>query len=217
MQHRHTFPGFHLILLCTLSVGTVLSGPHLSWAIQTPLATIRTTVEQAEAVLNDPAYQGADNFQKRIKKLETIILPRLDRNGFAQRCLGPHWQQLNDSQRKHFVTLFTELLELSYGGMLDRYPGKMEFEYDSERIEGEYAQVSTRVLAQGHDKPFAIDYRLRQLKGKWLIYDVVGENVSMVRNFRTQFNRVIGKSGYDGLVQALERKLVELRKSPSSS
>lgn len=213
MQQRQRFVHFYLILLGILSGGVVLSGSD-AWATETPLATIRTTVEQAKAVLNNPAYQGSDNFQKRIKKLETIIFPRLDRNGFAQRCLGPHWRQLNDSQQKHFVELFTELLELSYGGMLDRSSEGVQVEYDSERIEGEYAQVRTRVLAPGQDKPFGIDYRLRRLKGKWLIYDVVGENVSMVRNFRTQFSRVIGKSGYDGLVQALERKLVELRKAP---
>ena len=215
MYHRHVF--HRLILLGMLSISIALSDSQPSWAANSPLALIRTTVEQAEAVLNDPVYQGSENFQKRIKKLETIILPRLDRNGFAQRCLGPHWRQLNESQRKHFIELFTELLELSYGGMLDRYPDGVQFEYDSEEIQGEYAQVKTRVLAPGQDKPLAVDYRLRRLNGAWLIYDVVGENVSMVRNFNTQFNRIIGKSGYDGLVQALERKLEELRQAPPTS
>ena len=217
MQRQQIFRCFDLILPCMLSAAVALSSPQLSWAKQTPLAMIRTTVQQAEAVLNDPAYQGADNFQKRIKKLETIVLPQIDRDGFAQRCLGPHWRQLDGSQRKHFITLFTELLELSYGGMLDRGSAGAQFEYDSEQIEGEYAQVRTRILVSGQDKPFTMDYRLRQLNGKWLIYDVVGGNVSMVRNYRTQFNRVIGKSGYDGLVQALERKLAELRKAPPAS
>lgn len=223
MQHRRAFPHPFTILMpyttlmYSLSIGVVLAVPLLSWAANSPLALIRTTVEQAEAVLNDPRYQGPANFQKRIKKLETIILPHLDRNGFAQRCLGPHWRQLNDGQRKHFIELFTELLELSYGGMLDRYPQGVQFAYDSEEIQGEYAQVKTRALAPGQDKTFTVDYRLHRLNGTWLIYDVVGENVSMVRNFRTQFNRVIGRSGYDGLVQALERKLVELRKAPPAS
>ena len=187
-----------------------------TWAAEAPLAMIQGTVEQSRGVLEDPAYQGTENFGKRTRKLETILLPRIDRFGFAQRCLGTRWKDMSEQQRHRFVELFTKLLELSYGGMLDRYPEGVEFTYDKETIEKDYAQVDTRVFTPQRSEPFEVTYRLRRVNGQWLIYDVITDNISLARNYRSQFKRIITKSGYEGLVQALERKIVALRKAPSS-
>lgn len=185
-------------------------------AAESPMATIRSTVERSMEVLKDPAYQGDANFQKRIEKLEEIVLPRLDSHEFGRRCLGVHWRNLTDAQRQEFVDLFKQLIEKSYGGMLDRYPEEVRFFYDAERIDGKFAEVETQVDHAGQNKKFSVVYKMNLKDGKWLIYDVVAENVSMVRNYRNQFNRILNKSSYDELAQALRRKIQQLDTAPTS-
>jgi phospholipid transport system substrate-binding protein len=186
-------------------------------AVQSPQTVIQTAVEQAMAVLKDPAYQGSEQFHTRIKKLEGIVLPHVDAWEFGRRCLGIHWQRLTDDQRQEFIDLFKALVEKSYGGMLDSYPKQdVRFSYDAERIEGDFAEVDTRVFNPTQEKPFVVMYRLHRVNEKWLIYDVVVENVSMVSNYRNQFNRIISRSSYEGLVEAIKQKLVELETAPAS-
>lgn len=194
----------------------VLAFPLTARATESPLPMIRSTVERAMAILKDPAYQGQEQFSARIRKLEEVVLPQIDSWEFARRCLGVHWHKINDEQRREFIRLFTQLIEKSYGGMLDRYPEGVRFSYDQERIEGNFAEVDTRVFSPDQDKPFSVIYRLHRTGGKWLIYDVVVENVSMVRNYRNQFSRIINRSSYEELVQAIERKLEQLDTAPSS-
>ena len=185
-------------------------------ATESPMATIRMTVERSMAVLKDPAYQGDENFQKRIAKLEEIVLPRLDSHEFGRRCLGAHWRNLTDTQRQEFIDLFKQLIEKSYGGMLDRYPEEVRFFYDAERIDGKFAEVETQVDNTAQNKRFSIVYKMNLKDGKWLIYDVVAENVSMVRNYRNQFNRILNKSSYDELAEALRKKIQQLDTAPTS-
>jgi phospholipid transport system substrate-binding protein len=177
---------------------------------------IQTTVEQSMGVLKDPAYQGNANFQKRIKKLEEIVLPRLDSMEFGRRALGIHWQKLNATQRQEFIDLFKELIEKSYGGTLDRYPEGARFSYNDELIDGNFAEVHTGVTVPSQNKQFSIVYRLNQRDGKWLIYDVVVENVSMVSNYRNQFNRILTKSSFDELAKKLREKIQQLDQAPTS-
>ena len=191
---------------------------HISaWAAESPLEMIRATTEQALAVLQDPSYQGDGHRQERIEKLKEVALPQFDSWEIAKRCLGIHWRKMTAEQKQEFVQLFIELVEKSYGHTLDRrYTKDVQFSFDQERIEDNFAEVDTRILLPSQDRPFSVNYRLHRVGGKWLVYDVVIENVSMVRNYRTQFSRIINKSSYEGLVQAIERKLKELNASPSS-
>ncbi|MGE0681265.1 MAG: ABC transporter substrate-binding protein, partial [Candidatus Binatia bacterium] len=77
-------------------------------------------------------------------------------------------------------------------------------------------EVHTRVENPTQNKTFSVVYRLQQKGGKWLIYDVVAENVSMVRNYRNQFSRILNKSSYEELAQALRRKIQQLGTAPTS-
>jgi phospholipid transport system substrate-binding protein len=186
------------------------------WAADSPLAMIRSTVEQAMAVIEDPSYQGKDRSQERMKKVEEIVLPQIDSWELARRSLGTHWSKINDEQRQQFVQLFTALIEKSYGNMLERYPQGVRFSFDQERIDGDFAEVDTQVFSPARDTPFSVTYRLHLVDGKWRMYDVVVDNVSMVSNYRNQFNRVIASSSYEGLVQAIQQKLEQLQNAPES-
>jgi len=137
-----------------------------------------------------------------------------DRREVARRTLGVYWRDRTEEQREEFIEIFTELIEKSYGETFDKqsekYLDQVEFLYDQETIDGNFAEVNTRIFVPSQNKYFSINYRLHQVDGQWLIYDVVVENISMVRNFRTQFYRIIGKSSYEELVRKLQAKLRQM-------
>jgi phospholipid transport system substrate-binding protein len=190
--------------------------PLTTWAADSPLAQIRSTTERAIAILRDPAYQGDAHRQERVAKVRAVLLPQFDTQEIAKRTLGIYWKDRTDAERQQFIQLFTDLVEKTYSGTLDRYNAGVQFFYDQERIDGDYAEVDTRVFDPSQNKTFSITYNLRNTGGKWLIYDIVAENVSLVRNYRNQFSRILSKSSYGELVQTIQAKLKELSASSPS-
>jgi phospholipid transport system substrate-binding protein len=188
-----------------------------AWATaDSPIETIRMTIQQARAVLEDPNYQGQDHKQQRLAKVKEIVLPQFDSQEVAKRTLSTHWKGLTDQQRQEFVQLFIALVEKTYSHNLDRYNNGVQFFFDHERIEDQFSEVDTRVLDPAQNRTFSIGYRLHNVNGKWLVYDVVIENVSMVQNYRNQFNRILTKSSYEELIKALQNKIHELDTASAS-
>lgn len=182
-----------------------------AWATaDSPIETIRTTIQQARAVLEDPSYQGQERKQQRLERVKEIVLPQFDSQEVAKRALSTHWKDLTDQQRQEFVQLFVALIEKTYSHSLDRYNKNVQFFYDNERVDDNFSEVDTRVLDPVQNRTFSIGYRLHVVNGKWLVYDVVIENVSMVQNYRNQFNRILTKSSYEELIKTLQNKLHEL-------
>lgn len=201
-------------------VGCCLVALVWPWQIQaseSPLETIRATTRQVVAVLQNPALQGRERREERMEQLWTVILPKFDSTEIAKRSLGAHWQEMPEAQKSEFVQLFVALVKRSYRDILDRHAQDAQFLFDRERVEGDFAEVYTRVLTPAQNKPLSLNYRLHRRGGKWLIYDVVAENVSMVRNYRTQFSRVLNESSYAGLVEAIRKKLGELDAAPTAT
>ena len=198
--------------------GTVLMSMTVNaWATaDSPIETIRTTIQQARAVLEDPNYQGQDHKQQRLAKVKEIVLPQFDSQEVAKRTLSTHWKGLTDQQQQEFVQLFIALVEKTYSHNLDRYNNGVQFFFDHERIEDQFSEVDTRVLDPVQNRTFSIGYRLHNVNGKWLVYDVVIENVSMVQNYRNQFNRILTKSSYEELIKALQNKIHELDTASAS-
>lgn len=199
-------------------IGLVVLAFHARvWAAESPLEVIRATIDKASAVLQNPAYQGKEHFQTRVAKVRAIVEPQFDVQEIAKRTLGSYWQERTEEERQQFIYLFTELVQKTYGGTLDRYNANVQFFYDQERIEDKFAEVDTRIFDPAQNKAFLITYKMHLVGGKWLIYDVVAENVSMVRNYRNQFNRILSKSSYQDLVRTLQTKIKELDSPPQSS
>ena len=179
-------------------------------AAESPLGAVRSTIERATAVLQDPAYQGKEKRPQRVGKVRDIILPRFDAQEMAKRALGTHWRTRTEDERKKFVQLFIVLVETTYSQTLDRYNRGMQFFFDHERIEGDFAEVDTRIVDPAQNKTFVVNYRLHKIGETWLVYDVVAENISLVRNYRTQFHRILSESPYSELVRKIEGKVKEL-------
>jgi phospholipid transport system substrate-binding protein len=199
----------------SLSVATVLlsclcSSVH-AWAADSPLDLIRSTTNQALAVLADSPAPGKEQRQQQLERMWEIVLPRFDTDEIAKRSLGVHWETLTEDQKKEFTHLYMQLIKKNYGSTLERYTKDAQFFFDRENIDDDYAEVDTRIIAPSQEKPFSVVYRLHRAGGKWLIHDVVAENVSLVQNYRNQFSRIIAQSSAGGLLEALKRKIAELK------
>jgi len=122
----------------------------------------------------------------------------------AKRALGPHWQQRTPAEHEEFVRLFSDLLEAAYVGKIDLYQGE-KITYVGETVDGDQATVKTRIVTkQGNEVP--VDYRLSREKDRWRVYDVIIEGVSLVADYRTQFNKIIQTSSFDDLVKRMRAK-----------
>jgi len=195
--------------------GILLLTVHLSiGAAESPQDTLRSTIERLVMVLRDPALQGEGHRQERVEKVREILRPQFAFLEMAQQALGPHWRDRTEAEQREFVRLFTDLLEQAYSGILERYAAEVQVLFDHERIQGSLAEVDTQVLSSPHEQPVAITYRLRDVGGQWLVYDVVIDQVSLVRNYRAQFSRILGTSSFAALVRDLESKLRELEGAP---
>ena len=121
----------------------------------------------------------------------------------ARRSLGAHWRRRTPEQREEFTRLFTRLLERTYASRISSYNGQ-RMHFVREAIDGRFAQVDTRIVDQ-EGRRFDVDYRLHRVNnpGEWRIYDIVIADISLVNNYRAQFNRVINRTSYEALVTRL--------------
>ena len=137
--------------------------------------------------------------------LETVIAARFDYAEMSKRALAAHWPPLTNSQRAEFVELFKAFLSDRYAGKIEGYSGE-QVEYLSERLEGEYAEVRTKLVSTKVEIP--MDYRLINKAGKWYAYDIIADGVSLVKNYRSQFDKIIRSDSYEELVTRLRNRAV---------
>ena len=132
---------------------------------------------------------------------------RFDFNEMSKRVLGKTWRTLSAEDKAAFVELFTDLLQYAYIGKIEDYAGQT-VEYKQQRIKDNRAEVKTELIDK--DKSIPVSY-IMLLKGdQWMIYDVVVEGVSLVRNYMEQFREILRKEEYSGLVKQIEDKIKEL-------
>ena len=173
---------------------------------------LKETIDRVIKVLDDPALKGPDRTEERRVAVTKIAQEIFDFPEVARRSLARHWQPLTDKQREEFTALFADLLERSYVSKIELYSGE-KITYANERIDGDTATVATRIATKsGAEVP--IDYRLLKKGPRWLVYDVNIEGVSLVSNYRTQFNKIIQTSSFNDLIQKLKTKHEELGEEP---
>jgi phospholipid transport system substrate-binding protein len=159
------------------------------------------------AVLQDPKLKSESMATERRNALRKEAESIFDFTETAKRALGRHWQNLSDSERREFVALFADLLERTYINKIERYSGE-NIVYVGESTEGELATVKTKfVTKQGTEIP--IDYRLLRRGDRWVIYDVLIEGISMIGNYRTQFDRILKTGSYQELVRRMKANQAE--------
>jgi phospholipid transport system substrate-binding protein len=169
-----------------------------------PLELVRTAVDKAIQTLKDPKLQSQDKKRERIDRLREALNPIFDYEEMAKRALGTHWRRRTPAEQEEFVKLFRDFLEKIYSDKVDLYGGE-KVRFGREMIDKDFAQVESAVIKPNGEE-IAVSYKLRQMNGQWKVYDVVVENISIVNNYRSQFDRVISSSSYEELVKRLQEK-----------
>ena len=192
--------------LVVLSLPMFFAYPVTSMA-GPPTDQIKATVDNAVGVLRESRDKSAGS-QDRREQLREILFTRFDFSEMARRALGAHWRRRTATEQQEFVQLFTELLERQYAGIIESYTDE-KIVYVGERTDGAFAEVNSKILtAKGQE--LSINYKAQLIGQEWKVYDVIAEEISLVNNFRSQFNRVISSSSYDELVRRLKEKQADV-------
>ena len=174
-------------------------------AADSPAQAIQNRVDRAMQVLNDPAMKGPSQVSERRARVRKIADEIFDFAEMGKRALGPHWSKLAPDSREHYVSLFADLLDRAYFEKIDQYEGE-KVRYLEPRIDGELATVPTRVVTpRGTDIP--VDYRMYRSQSGWRVYDVIIEGVSLVSNYRSQFDRIVRTASTDELLKRMEAQV----------
>ncbi len=174
-----------------------------------PTEQLRSAVDRVIKTLDDPAMKAEGKAGERRQAVRKIANEIFAWEETAKRALARHWQARTEAQRQEFVKLFGDLLERSYIARIENYGGE-KITYLSDSIDDETAMVRTKIVTkQGSEVP--VDYRMLRRGDRWLVYDVVIEGVSLVSNYRTQFNKIIQTSSYEELVKKMKSKQEEFQ------
>ena len=203
-MRRQKWPAVALGMLLLVAPGSSLAGAASD--------QLKQSVEKIQTILADPSLKGEAKSATRRQMLKEAVNERFAFDEMAKRSLGAQWQKRSAAEQQEFVRLFTDLLEAAYLSKVEEYSGE-KIQFVNERQEKDFAEVNTKLINRKGEN-FALDYRLVNLNGDWKVTDVVIENISLVNNYRSQFNRVLSKSSFEDLVQAMKQK--KIRKIISS-
>jgi phospholipid transport system substrate-binding protein len=169
-----------------------------------PTDQLRGSVDGVLKTLSDPEMKKDSKTSERRRLIRAAASEIFDFSEISRRSLAVHWQARTAAERQQFVTLFGDLLEHSYISKIEAYSGE-KILYVGETMDGNQAVVRTRIVGkQGTEIP--VDYRMLVDGGRWRAYDVSIEGVSLVANYRSQFNSIIQRSGYPNLVDKLKAR-----------
>ena len=167
----------------------------------------KESVDKVIKILDDPSLKSEGKIKERRAVISKAAGEIFDFAEAAKRSLGRHWQSRTEEERGEFVRLFGDLLERSYFSKIEQYGGE-KIAYLGESIEGDLGTIRTKITTKsGAD--LLVDYRLLPRNGRWLVYDVSFDGVSLIANYRTQFNKIIQSASYQDLVKKLKTKQEE--------
>jgi len=188
----------------------------LAVAQEGPTPQVKATVDRVLDILRDETLKGPKAEAARVKQLREVIFARFDFSEMAKRCLGIHWRARTPQERKEFIALFSDLLELSYRRKIERYTDE-KILYTKEQVDGKFGVVNTQIVSERENVDVPIEYKVIRRDGEWKVYDVVIDGISLVSNYRSQFNRIIQQSSYAELVKKMRVKQESEFEEPTSS
>jgi phospholipid transport system substrate-binding protein len=195
----------------TLTVVLGLVGLVVSPAVAgAPTEQLKQRIDQVIKVADDPALR--DKPAERQAGIRKIAEDVFDYPDAARRALGSHWNARTPQEREEFARLFADVLDRAYVNKIDLYQGE-NVKYVGETADGDQATVKTKIVTRkGSEVP--VDYRMHLTNGRWLVYDVIIEGVSLVANYRSQFHKIVQAESYQALVDKLRSKDVAPSASP---
>jgi len=172
-----------------------------------PVTLIKQTIDNVIGILKNEELKKPDKVADRRAELRRVIGERFDYEEMSKRSLALHWKKTSAEERQEFIPLFSDLLERSYVKKIESYTDE-QILYTDETIDDGYAVVRTKIITK-RNVEVPIEYRLSKKNNQWRVYDVVIEGVSLVNNYRNQFNKIIRQDSYQGLVQKMKNKQEE--------
>ena len=183
--------------------GLVILSVSPAWAA-TPTEQLKGSIDRIIPILEDPTLKGDAKTKERRAAIRRVANDVFDFTESANRCLGPHWERRTETARQEFAGLLGDLLERAFAARLEQYGGE-RIQYTGESVDGDLATVRTTIITKsGAELP--VDYQVLRRGDRWLVYDVSIEGVSLMSNYRVQFNKIIQTSSYEDLVRKLKAK-----------
>jgi phospholipid transport system substrate-binding protein len=170
---------------------------------------LKVSMDKLIAVLADESLKGPDKKAERRAKIFEVFKERFDFKMMGMRSLGTPWKKLSPEQRDEYVTAFSELIKNSYILKIERYTNE-KIVFKDDRAKGKYYYVYTDILSG--DTAIPINYSLHQKGDQWFVYDVTIEGVSLVKNYRSQFDQIYRKEGFSGLMSKINKQLSTMEK-----
>ena len=200
-------------MVATLAIGTPPAHAQAKVAADQsgPLEVVRASVARVLAIVQAPHAVSSGDGQRRTE-IRRVAQGLFDFNEMARLTLARHWKDRSVQEREEFVRLFTDLLERSYLTTIENYAGE-RVTFLGESVAGPYAQVRSRITTDRRME-FSIDYRLIESGARWAVYDVVLDGVSLVSNYRSQFNSIIRTSSFADLLTKLRSRQIEAHAIP---
>ncbi len=183
----------------------ILALVHLTAWAGSPTERLRPAIEEVIRILDDPSLKPPSRAEERQARVRAAVEDLFDWPDMGQRVLGLHWRALTEPEREEFIDLFRALLARTYLPKIALYQGE-RVRFVVESVEADLATVQSAVVTPG-GKEAAVSYRLRRRNGQWRIYDVSVEGISLISNYRTQFNAIIQRASYQELVRRIRGKL----------
>jgi phospholipid transport system substrate-binding protein len=184
-------------------------------------ASVKTIIDQSIVVFKDRQLSAPD----REQKLRSIAESHFDFQEMAKSAIGYHWKTLTPAQQAEFVPLFTTFIEDAYLSRIESYSvEKINQQIQSSMIQfikqtsngPDYAEVFSTVVLQDRKDPIAVNYEMRHDGSEWKIYDITIDAISVIANYRNQFNRVLNSDGYDKLVSIIRQKIQGLQQQATN-
>lgn len=196
-------------IVTTLLLVSFLTGlPVLATAVS-PKETVKTTVDSVLGLLRDKRLSK----EARRQKMGALIEANFDFRAMSQRTLATNWKKASNAEKDRFVELFSKLIQNTYVTRVEAYTDE-KIEYPEEKIKGKKAVVDTVIISGNTNIP--VNYKMRLKKGKWLVYDVIIEEVSLISSYRSTYQEMVKKEGFPGLFAQMEKKIKTLETQPAA-
>ncbi|MFZ0451907.1 MAG: ABC transporter substrate-binding protein [Desulfatiglandaceae bacterium] len=198
MYRKFLWPCLLFVAITLMSVLPAVAGE--------PTNVIKRTADKIIAIVGDPKYKGPEKRGERNRLIRASVDEIFDREEMSRRTLATHWSKRTPGEKKEFMELFEDLLEQTYIDRVEGYSGE-QVVYEGERIEGDYALVKVNIMTKQQTK-IPVLYRLKKIKDRgWLVYDLSIQGVSLINNYRNQFNSIIANSSFGNLIKKLKEKV----------
>ncbi len=195
---------FCFVLLGAAMIFFVGLGDTAAVSLSDPMSQVKATVEEVMTILNDDRLGRGECWEEKKALIRVVVNNRFDFEEMSKRALAQNWKQRTGDEKKDFVEKFSQLLERTYINRVEDYADAEVF-FQKQKVQADKAVVYS--VINSNQKAVPVTYKMLLKGDRWLVYDVIIEGVSLVRNYRSQFSEIISREKYAGLIRRVEEKI----------